>query len=223
MPNDSAPTNSQPDSTPIEAQNPPANPGAAPDPTPSPASEPAAADPTKGSLIGGEVEAEGAGGDEGPSPAPISLEDLALPEGYALPEELGNSFLELMNNPPESRAEFANSVLELHTQILQQTADEYAQQWEATQEEWRTEVQKLPEIGGRNLESSLGEIAKVIDRYGDAEAREALAVTGAGNHPALVRLFYRMAKDLNEAPPVKGAPATSAPQDRASRMFKTQA
>lgn len=222
MPNDPATPNSPPASLLTEAAAPP-SPEAAPDPTPTPPSDAAAPSQAKGTLIGGEVEAEGAEGAEGPpsAPEPITADDLALPEGYALPEELGPQFLELMNNPPESRAEFANAVLGLHTQILQQTAETYAQQWEATQEEWRTSVQNLPEIGGRNLESSLGEIAKVLDRYGDAEAREALAVTGAGNHPALVRLFHKMAKDLNEAPPVKGTPATSAPSDRASRMFKT--
>ena len=224
MPNDSAPMNSQTDSQPTDPQTANAAPApeAAPDPTPAPSAS-SDSSPEPSSLIGGSVEAEGAGVEEGPAPAPISADDLALPEGYALPEELGASFLELMNNPPESRAEFANSILELHTQILQQTADAYAQQWEATQEEWRAAVQNLPEIGGQNLQTSLGEVAKVLDRYGDKEVREAFALTGAGNHPAMVRFLHKIAKDLNEMPPVAGAPANAAPRDRASRMFGNSA
>lgn len=190
-----------------EATPPPAAPEAIPDPTPaSPA-----------------VEAEGAApGAEGPpeaAPAPLALADLTLPEGFEMPEEVGSQFLQLVNSPPQSKAEFGNSLIALHTSLLQSVAGKYAQQWESTQEEWKTTIQNLPEIGGKNLNQSLSEIAKVIDRYGDAEARQALALTGAGNHPALFKLFYKIAKDLNEAPPIQGAAATDAPKDRASRMF----
>jgi len=188
---------------------PPNNPEAAPDPAP--------ADPTTA------VETGSAAADaEGPSeaePTPLALEDIVLPDGFEMPEEVGNSFLALINSPPESRTEFANSLIGIHTSLLESVAGEYAQQWETTQEQWRTEVQNLPEIGGQNLQTSLAEIAKVLDRYGDKEARDALAMTGAGNHPALVRLFHKIARDVNEKIPVTGASPTGALKDRATRMF----
>ena len=188
---------------------PPVNPDAAPDPAP--------AAPTA------EVETESAAEDaEGPSdavPTPLAIEDITLPDGFEMPEEIGSSFLELINSPPESRAEFANSLIGFHTSLLESVAGEYAQQWEQTQETWRAEVRALPEIGGQNLQTSMAEIAKVLDRYGDKEARDALAMTGAGNHPALVRLFHKIAKDVNEKPPVQGGAPSGAPRDRASRMY----
>lgn len=193
----------------------PANPHAAPDPA-------TAAQAPAGDSA---VEPEGTeGGAEGPPPSapePLTLDALTLPEGFEMPEATGTEFLDLLNNPPESRAELANRMIGLHTSLLESVAGEYAQQWESTQEEWRTQVRALPEIGGQNLDKSLSEIAKVIDRYGDKDARDALALTGAGNHPALVRLFHKIAKDLNEAPPVTGGPPTGASRDRASRMFGT--
>lgn len=194
----------------------PAAPQAAPDPAnPNPA--PADSSPP--------VEPDSAaGGVEGQPPAaptPLALEDIPLPEGFEMPEEIGGSFLELMNNPPESRAEFASKMIEMHTSLLSNIANDYAQQWEATQEQWREQIRALPEIGGDNLARTQTEIAKVLDRYGDQEARDALAITGAGNHPALVKLFHAIAKDLNEAPPVVGTPPTGAPRDRASRMFQS--
>lgn len=195
---------------------------AVPDPAPS------AEGQVNASPAGSEQEVEPeAGAGEGvekgaPEPAPaLTVDDLSLPEGFVLPEDTANEFLSLVNEPPESRAELANKMLGLHTSLLQSAADEYAKQWETLQEEWRTEVRALPEIGGDNLDRSLGEIAKVLDKYGGKEVRDALSVTGAGNHPALVQMFHRIAKDLNEQPPVKGAPAAGQPRDRASRMFPT--
>lgn len=188
-----------------ETTPPPANPEAIPDPAPS--------------TVESEGQAPGAEGPPAAEPAPLALADLSLPEGFEMPEDVGASFLELVNSPPATRAEFGNALIAMHTSLLESVAGQYAQQWESTQEQWRTEVQNLPEIGGKNLDKSLSEIAKVIDRYGDKDARDALAMTGAGNHPALVRLFHKIAKDLNEAPPVQGTAATDAPKDRASRMF----
>jgi hypothetical protein len=199
--------------TPEENNTPPA-PQAAPDPAPSSHT----AEPEGGEQAS-VAEAEGTS----PEPAPTAtFDDLTLPEGLEIPEETGTQFLELINNDmkPQERAQ---AFLDLHhslvQQTMQQTAEAYAEQWEQTQADWQRQVQELPGIGGDNLDASLGQIAKVLDRYGDQEAREALNVTGAGNHPALVRLFHAIAKDLNEKPPVRGAPATGSPQDRASRMF----
>ena len=218
MTNEPAPTNSQTDSQPIEAQATPPAPHAAPDPAPTPEGE--AASPPADSLIGGQVEqGEGSEGEEGPPSEPITADDLEIPEGFVFEGEGADAFLALINDPPESRAELANAMIAAHTQILQQTADTYAQQWQETQDAWREEVRQLPEIGGAHLERTLGQIAQVVDRYGDAEVREAFAVTGAGNHPAMVRFLSKIAKDLNEAPPVSGQPAVGEPRDRASRMY----
>lgn len=219
MANDSEQQNSQTNSQPIEAQATPAAPEAAPDPAPTAESE---ASPS--SLIGGGIEpGESSGGDEGPSPEPITAEQLEIPEGFVFEGEAAEEFLSIINNPPESRAELANAMIAAHTKILQQTADTYAQQWQETQDQWQAEVRALPELGGANLDQTLGKIAQVLDRYGDKDVREAFAVTGAGNHPAMVRFLAKIAKDLNEAPPVSGQPAHGQPKDRASRMYASTA
>lgn len=190
----------------------PPNPGAAPDP----ATE--TQTPEGSSVETGGTE----GGSEGQPPSepePLTLDQISLPEGFEMPEEVGAQFLDLLNNPPQSRTDLANQMIGLHTSLLEKVAGEYATQWEETQQAWQKQIRELPEIGGANLAASQAEIAKVLDRYGDKEARDALALTGAGNHPALVRLFYKIAKDVNEAPPVAGTPPTGAPSDRATRMF----
>lgn len=218
MPNDNEPQTSQTNTQPTD---PTLAAPAQPDPTPAPTE---ASTPPAESFIGGTVESEaGSEVEEGPISEPVTADQLTIPEGLQFEGEAADEFLALINEPPESRADFANSLIEAHTKILQQTADAYAQQWQETQEDWRRQVRELPEFGGANLDRSQAGIAQLLDRYGDAEAAEAFQITGAGNNPAIYRMLARVAKDLNEAAPVGGTPPAGAPKDRASRMYGTTA
>lgn len=152
------------------------------------------------------------------APEPLTLEALTLPEGFEPDEEQLGSFLELANENGLN-AESASKMLALHNTFMEQVSQDLTAQWTATQDEWREQVRALPEIGGANLDRSLGEIAKLLDRHGSTEARDAFRATGAGNHPAIVQFLYNVAKDSNEQPPVSGTPAPTETKDRASRMF----
>ena len=219
MPNDSANTTSPSTLTP--ATN-PAAPTTTPQPTaPAATPEPAATAPAPASsLLGGAVEPPI--GEVTGSASPITLEDITLPEGFTMPEAEGAEFLELLNNAPESRAEFATRLLEVHNKILQGVADQHATAWNELQQSWQDQIRAMPEFAGDKLQGSMSKIAKVLDRYGDKEVREAFALTGAGNHPAIAKFLLKIANDYNEGPVVRGAPANSPAQDRASRMFGTK-
>lgn len=164
-----------------------------------------------------------------PAPAPfeaLTVEALALPEGLTFEGEQAEKFLGLANELqlPKERVE---SLLGLHSEMLQsafkQAETQYTEAWEKTQNDWVEAVKAHPEIGGPNLEKSVAEIGKMLDRYGSKEAREAFDLTGAGNHPAIVQFLHKLAKQVNEAPPVSGAPpGTAATADRATRIFGNQ-
>ena len=155
------------------------------------------------------------------APAALTAEDIALPEGLQADPEIVNGLVETLN-ADQTPQERAASLLDLHKQVLDQSEKQMQEAWQSTQEEWRKAVKALPEVGGDNLDQTLGDIAKVVDRYGGKEAREALDLTGAGNHPAVVQLFAKLARDLNETPPVSGEPPSGAPKSRAERMFGNQ-
>ena len=160
--------------------------------------------------------------DAAPAPVaevlPLTREDLTVPEGLVVDEEHLTSFLEALNGDlaPKDRA---TALLGLHEKLLTGVGEQLNTAWEATQEEWRQAARALPEIGGDNLDRTLGQIAKVIDRYGDKDTREAFALTGAGNHPAVIKLMAAIAKDVNETAPISGQPVNSAPKSRAERMY----
>lgn len=170
-----------------------------------------------GSLIGGEAatgEDEASGEAPAPAPEPLTADALELPEGFTPDDEAMGQFLELANDAGLD-AEKANNLIGIHTKMMEHVATDMQQRWDQTQADWQA---KSREEFGANLDHTLQNIAKVLDQYGDAEAREAFLVTGAGNHPAVVRLLAKIAQDVNERPPVSGAPST-APADRATRMF----
>lgn len=190
--------------------------------SPEPENNPPATPPTdeSKSLIGEPPAAEADPEPEAdPAPEPLTAEALTLPEGFEADEATLSSFVETINNADLTPQERAENLLALHAQMQETTATQMHDAWTQTQEQWRTEVQSLPEIGGQNLDQTLGSIAQVVDRYGGAEAREAFDLTGAGNHPAIIKLMASIAKDLNEAPPVSGAPPAGEPKSRAERMF----
>jgi hypothetical protein len=185
-------------------------------PTPSTTTEPTTPPPTtqpttpdtesKTSLLNDEgAAAEG---------APESYSDFTLPEGFeATPEGLAEAkalFKEL--GLPQANAQ---RVMDLHAKSVQEAMNAPFKLWQDTQERWVNEVKADPEIGGK-LGQVKSTIAKAIDGLGDAKLakdfREAMDFTGAGNNPAFIRAFFRLAQKVTEGSHVSGSPAGA--QDR---------
>lgn len=162
------------------------------------------------------------------APQPLTLDALEVPEGLQLTNEEGEplpeaaEFLDLANETglnPEAASKFLSAHHKLLESAFQTAVQEHQQQWENLQASWQTEVRALPEFAGEAFGPSMAKIAKVLDKYGSKEARDAFDVTGAGNNPYIVQMLKKIADDLTEAAPVSGDPATGSAKDRASRMF----
>lgn len=155
---------------------------------------------------------------EPPAPEPITLDQLSLPEGFAIPDDIQEPFLEVINNSELSRTEMVNELIKLQSQASNSAAE---QLWTTTQETWRQEAQALPEIGGDKFDQSLAEIKRGLDAAGATkEVYQALDITGAGNNPHIIQLMHKLTKPFREAGPVSGAPSQGT-VDRASRMYPT--
>ena len=107
-----------------------------------------------------------------------------------------------------------------------------------TRKNWRTEIMADPEVGGAGYQTSMGAVARVRDAVvSNAKAGtpqhaadikafdEFCRVTGAGDHPVLVKMFKRMARFMDEpAPPPPGAKAPASNsvnpnRSRAERLY----
>jgi hypothetical protein len=152
-----------------------------------------------------------------------------LPEGFTLDEtvagEVTTLFKDLGIDQPG-----AQRLVDFYTNKLTEAVDAPFKLWAETQKGWVDEIKADPTIGKR-LPEVKTTVARAIDGLGDpklaADFREAMDVTGAGNHPAFIRAFYKLAQQVTEGRHVSGrgpsaesqvAPG-SAPRSAAEAMY----
>lgn len=67
------------------------------------------------------------------------------------------------------------------------------------QSRWVSEVNRMPEFTGEAAKAqSLAAIGRVLDEFGSQEVRSIMEQTGAGNNPAVVKMFLQLSSALNE-------------------------
>lgn len=146
-----------------------------------------------------------------------------LPDGFAPVAEQVTEFESILNNPNLSRAQLAQALVDFQAKNLSALTSGLSEKgktdWETLQTDWRALCQKDPVIGGDKLPLAEAAIGKLLDVYGDAETRAIYDLTGAGNHPAMVKFLVKVAAKLNEAGPTPPPTAVSVDGDIASRMF----
>lgn len=155
-----------------------------------------------------------------PEFTPFSAADFAI-ENVTFEGERFEKFLGIANElklPKEAATSLVSMYAEQVSELQSKMAEEQERTWTSTKEQWVKEARELPEIGGANFDKTLSVIAKAIDKFGDSKVREAYDLTGAGDHPAILRFVYNMAKHLVEQPPVLGSPPGSS-KSLAQRLY----
>jgi hypothetical protein len=145
-------------------------------------------------------------------------ETFKLPEGVELDATAladASKFMAEELKLPQDRAQ---ALVDFHVKALQTEAEAPYRLWEKTQRDWQEEVKADPVIGGDNLPNVKVRIAKLLDEFGDPKVKEALAYTGAGNNPAIIRTFYKLAEKLTEGTFVPSGGASQGPRS-AEQVF----
>lgn len=76
--------------------------------------------------------------------------------------------------------------------------DSQVSQIEATKTEWANSSKADKEFGGEALPANLAVARKALDTYGSPELLALLNESGLGNHPEIIRAFYRAGKAISE-------------------------
>ena len=61
---------------------------------------------------------------------------------------------------------------------------------------WANAAHSDPELGGRALAAA----RQAVERFGGARLKQALEETGLGNHPEVIRAFYRIGRAMPPEP-----------------------
>ncbi len=74
--------------------------------------------------------------------------------------------------------------------------DAQMQEVEDVRTGWTEDSKSDKEFGGEEFDANMAVAKTAIDEYGSAEFKKALEDTGFGNHPEVVRVFYRIGKAM---------------------------
>jgi ribosomal protein L10 len=119
----------------------------------------------------------------------------------------------------------AQKLVDFYAEQSRQAAEAPVAYYREMQDQWVSEIRADPEIGGK-LDVVRNTVARAIDGLGDpklaSDFRAAMDLTGAGNNPAFIRAFYKLAQKVTEpSSHVSGAPPAQAqkPRTAASAIY----
>lgn len=98
-------------------------------------------------------------------------------------------------------------------------AQRQAEQIQAVRTEWADTSRADKEFGGDKLGDSLATAKKAMDAFATPELRTLLDESGLGNHPEVIRLFYRTGKAMSEDSLVTGAPGKGQAQKDPRNLY----
>ncbi len=138
--------------------------------------------------------------------APEAYADFTVPEGFTLDEavatEAGALFKGMNLTQPQ-----AQSLVDFYVSKTAAAAQAPYDAYASMREGWRSEIKADPVIGGK-LDQVKADVARAIDGLGDAKLatdfRAAMDLTGAGDHPAFIRAFHKLAQKVIEGGHVSG-------------------
>lgn len=154
--------------------------------------------------------------------APLDFKSIKIPEGFQVDEALSNEFTEIVNDDKLSRADRAQKLIDLQAKLMSGLSERGKTEWNNLQADWTQKTQADPDVGGAKLPAVLQDIGTILDTYGTPELREVFTLTGAGNHPEMVKFLYKIAGKLKEGGPVSGAPTSQPGGDAKSLYPNTQ-
>lgn len=141
-----------------------------------------------------DAKAEGA---KAPQDAPVEYADFALPEGVEVDGETlseARSLLGEMKLPQEQ----AQRLVDFYAGKIRQFGAAQADNWVKLNEKWVSDFKADREIGGERVAETVAAAVRAMDRFGTPGLREALIMTGAGNHPEVIRFVARVGKATAE-------------------------
>ncbi len=148
--------------------------------------------------------------------APVTVDDLVLPEGFTTTDELKTEFVETINKlsdlGPKERAE---ALLNLQAKAMTAASEASSAAWTSMQDQWRNEVKA--DLGDK-LQPTLDSINRLVTEFGSPQLTEAFALTGAGNNLHVIKFLSAVAGKMTEGGYSAGAPS-GAETTAAQRMF----
>lgn len=155
--------------------------------------------------------------------APAEYTAFTFPEGIEADPEDVKTFQGMAKSLGLTQVE-AQKLVDMDTARQAKAVEQHRAAWTNIQDDWIKQSTADAEYGGANFKPNLALANEFIKTVGGKEAakiREALEITGATNHPEIVRLLVRAGKLVNEDKVVHGGRPPDAPKTLAERIYGT--
>jgi hypothetical protein len=146
--------------------------------------------------------------------APEKYDAFTVPDGYEIGEETSKELDGLFRGLNLSQTQ-GQQLVDYYAAKSREASEAPYKLWEETRERWINEAKADGEIG-QKLPQVRAAVTKMLDGLNDRKLtdafKEAMDVTGAGNHPAFIKTFFRLAQRLTEGQHVSGVGPSPAGQ-----------
>lgn len=150
--------------------------------------------------------------------APEKYEDFVIPEGMTANPEALAEFQEFAKARNLSQKD-AQEVLDYHSKEVAKLFTAQEEAWTEVKKGWVDTAKSDKEYGGTNFKENMKHVAVALKNLGTPELKDALDQTGLGDHPELVRFFYRVGKLVGEADFRTGNGDSTGQKDAASVLY----
>jgi hypothetical protein len=158
--------------------------------------------------------------DDEDSGAPENYGDFELPEGMELDEKAMEQFVPIAKELELSQ-EQAQKLVTLYSNQIKAQVDAQEETYSTIRTDWVKEVKADKEIGGEKFNENVATAREAVKTFGSDELTDMLNTTGLGDHPAVVKFFYKVGKAMKDDSMIKGG-RPPAPKDRAKVLFPNQ-
>lgn len=147
--------------------------------------------------------------------APEEYEDFTAPEGVKLDADAVAEFKGLAKELGLKQVD-AQKVADLGPKLMAKWQTQQAEAISTTVAKWADDTRGDKELGGDKFAENLAVASKALDTFGTPELKKLLNESGLGNHPEIVRAFYRAGNAISEDKHVRGNGTSPAPTDAKS-------
>ncbi len=144
-----------------------------------------------------------------PQAAPSEYTPFTAPEGSALDPKAIEGATAIFRELGLSQSQ-AQKLVDWGANREKESTSKSAEAYNNTRTEWRNKTESDPIItsyegGIDGVKADIGKAINTLPPKLQTELRDALTLTGAGDHPAVVKAFLAFAKSVNEGQHVSGS------------------
>lgn len=144
--------------------------------------------------------------------------EFSFPDEVEVDQEAVQTFKEWAKDHKLSQKD-AQDLVDLNTDLMSKQYEKNQQSYSEMVSGWADEARSDKEFGGDKFDDNVAVAKKAMEAFGTEELSEALDLTGAGNHPEIIRFFYKVGKAIVEDGMVAGTPSKEKESDPAKILF----